>query len=146
MTNNLPNGFLLKKHQWFDGDKYLSSVIRSEIDVFSEEFDLLNDNVLNLLPSCRKYARINFQNLNSLADISSWFFHCDDDESVLSKELIGLFFLEDIEQKFVNLFAEKFAVFIQGMKEDEIKVLLVNELNNLGGASFKRLALRKWER
>lgn len=144
MIKNLPNSTIGNKEQyWFDGDKYLSSVIREHIGVFSNNFDLYNTPTLNLLPECRKYAREHFMNTECLEVISEW---CSGavKNVELDKNVVGIFFCEDIEQTFVSHFSKRFKKHVDGRSAEEISSMLVEECIGLNGASFKRLALKKW--
>lgn len=140
--------FDLSVTQWFDGDKFLSQIIREEIDTFKNEFDLVGEPVLSLLPDCRKYARKQFMNERALKTLSECIHQANGciGESSLILECMGLFFWEEVEHQFGELLMDKMIKFLGEKSVQEIKEFLSKELIDLDGASYKRLALRSWER
>lgn len=143
MINNSTINFDLGEQYWFDGDKFLSLIIRREIKTFSNRFNLLDDPTLNLLPECRHFARVNFLHRESLDEIANWCIN-PNEEASLDYDFVGLFFWEENELMFAKLFAGRFKEYVHGKTEEEIKEILTKALIDLEGASFKRLAMQKW--
>lgn len=128
---------------WFDGDKYLSHVIRKEVEVFNNEFDLFNDSPLHLLPDCREFARKKFLNKASLESFLDWVESDSTDYDL--RESLGLFFWEEVELVFVKHFSSNFKKFALTKSRSEAEEILLTSMLNLKGASMKRLATKKWE-
>lgn len=141
MINNL--AINLDEQYWFDGDRFLSSIIRKEMDSFCKNFNLLDEPTLSLLPECRHYARERFLHKESLNKISRWCSEADDSKK-LDYNCVGYFFWEESELVFAKMFAERFKDSVKDKELDEIKKILIHELIELDGASFKRLAMKKW--
>ena len=141
MKNNL--AINLDEQYWFDGDKFLSYIIRKELKSFCENFDLLEEPPLSLMPECRHYAREKFLHKESLNKIAIWCSEAGDSEEI-DYECVGYFFWEETELMFAKLFLERFKEHVKNENLDDIKEILVDELIGLDGASFKKLAMKKW--
>lgn len=143
MVNIIGDKFMESKEKhcetinWWEDDKYLSTVITNNMELFSEHVNL-EGNVLNALPMCRKLARKDFLDEDSMSYIVSY---CKLDNSVeiLDYRKVESFLYEEIGVTFCNVIVKQIKDFISkfpsGIKDSEICDYLTKCLWSLNGST-----------
>ena len=142
MDENKPTILLEDNVYWFDGDRFMSEVIRGDIETFNIHFDLLGDSLLSLLPDCRKFARKEFLHDQSLSIIIDWCL--DENDREISDDVIRQFFYEDVELVFVSMFKKRIKNYTAEKSPEEVREILIRKSIKLKGASLKKLVMMKW--